>query len=516
MIRLYSTLSGKIEPFSPAGDVVKMYVCGVTPYAASHVGHAMRAVVFDVLRRYLEFRGYQVRHIENFTDIDDKMIQGAKEEGVTTHELAERNILVYLDEINALNVLPAHEYPRATDEIPKIQEMVGVLEDKGFAYAVNGNVYFRVRRHEDYGKLSRRSLDSMQAGARVEVDENKEEEMDFALWKSQKPGEPAWDSPWGPGRPGWHIECSAMSLAYLGETVDIHGGGQDLVFPHHENEIAQSESYLDSGPFVRFWAHNGLVRLGEDKMSKSLGNLVTTGEALKRYSSDALRLFFLSSHYRSPLTYSERGVTAQERGAERLRNALVPDGTAANGDSLDAQPYRERFIVAMDEDLNTPRAIAALFDLAHEINRAHEHASDVSSAQRTLRELAGVLGLTLAAPKEESGRRFYGLFHLLLDTDAELRSASRENIADRMRHRLADRGIEMKEFLGAEGADVKEPEDMSGQDVATIIELLIEARTELRSAKQFDLADHIRSRLEELGFALEDTPRGTEWKLRTH
>ena len=452
MISLYNTLSRKVEPLSPAGDVVRMYVCGVTPYAASHVGHAMRAVVFDVLRRYLEFRGYEVRHVENFTDIDDKMIAGAAQQAVTTQELAERNIEAYLREMDALKVLRAHVYPRATQEIPRILEMIKALQDRGFAYQSDGSVYFRVRSDADYGKLSRRSLDGMRAGARVEVDERKEDTMDFALWKSQKPGEPAWDSPWGPGRPGWHIECSAMALTYLGETVDIHGGGQELIFPHHENEIAQSESFTDREPFVQFWVHNGLVRFGDDKMSKSLGNFVTASEALERFSSDALRLFFLGSHYRSSPSYADEGVAAQERAAERLRNALSAGAVAAQADPLSADPYRERFVAAMDDDLNTPQALAVLFDLAHEINRARAE-RNVKGAQAALKELAGVLGLTL-----------------------------------------------------------EPPEDSSTGDLASMIELLIETRAELRAAKRFDLADRIRDSLAALGFALEDTARGTEWK----
>ncbi|MCH9011324.1 MAG: cysteine--tRNA ligase, partial [Chloroflexi bacterium] len=251
-LSLFNTLSGEKEPFSSPNNTVRMYVCGITPYAPSHIGHAMFSVVFDVVRRFLEFKGFVVNHVQNFTDIDDKMIAAAAEMGITIEELAERNIQQYLEEMDALNVKRAHEYPRATKEMPKIVEMIEGLIEKKYAYSVNGNVYFRVRSAEDYGKLSGRSFDEMMAGARVEVDEAKEDPMDFALWKSQKPGEPAWESPWGPGRPGWHIECSAMSLKYLGENLDIHGGGRDLIFPHHENEIAQTESFTDCEPFVRF------------------------------------------------------------------------------------------------------------------------------------------------------------------------------------------------------------------------------------------------------------------------
>ena len=453
-MKLYDTLTGRTEEFSTADKNVRMYVCGVTPYAPSHIGHAMSSVVFDVVRRYLEFKGYKVKHIQNFTDIDDKMIQAAAESGTTTEELAERNIEAYLRETGALNVLPAHEYPRATQEMPRIVEMIETLVENGSAYAVDGDVYFRVRGHEGYGRLSRRSLDSMIAGARVEIDEKKEDVADFALWKSQKPGEPAWDSPWGPGRPGWHIECSAMSLGYLGQTLDIHGGGEDLVFPHHENELAQTEAYTNRTEFVRFWMHNGMLRLGEAKMSKSLGNFITAEEALERFSPDGLRLFFLGSHYRSPLSYSDENIAAQERAAARLRNALRPATEQTGGPPLDPGPYRERFVATMDDDLNTPEALAALFDLARDINRGRDKGPDVTKAQETLHELAGVLGLTLKEPR--------------LDTGAE---------------------------------------------ASPFIQLLVDIRADLRSAGRYDLADKIRLQLAELGVTLEDTAHGTEWKV---
>ena len=514
-MKLYNTLSGSTETFSRVGNTVKMYVCGMTPYAPAHVGHAMRAVVFDVIRRYLEFRGDEVRHVENFTDIDDNMIQNAGKLGISAQELADSNIQLYLEQMDALNVLRAHVYPRATQEIPRMQEIVKVLLRQGIAYAVDGDVYFRVRQSKDYGKLSHRSLDSMRAGARVEIDKKKEDSMDFLLWKSQKPGEPSWDSPWGPGRPGWHIECSAMSLSYLGTTLDIHGGGQDLIFPHHENEIAQTESYTDSPPLARFWVHNGLLRLGEDKMSKSLGNFVTVGEALQRFSSDALRLYFLSSHYRNPLTYSDQAVVSQERAAERLRTAASAGRSDGKGPPLQAGPYRERFIEAMDDDLNTSRALAALFDLAREINRASEDGADVASAQAKLSELSGVLGLTLEAPAGEREGAFVPLYHLLFDTHAELRAASRDDLAGNIRARFREIGGEISEFASALELP-EEPGDMAGADVAPLIELLIETRAELRTTRQYDLADRVRQRLADLGYVLDDTPAGTQWKRRPH
>ena len=450
-MKLYDTLRGQVNDFDSPNGLVRMYVCGITPYSSSHIGHAMSAVTFDAVRRYLEFRGFKVRHIQNFTDIDDKMIAAANESNIPVSELAEANIDEYVSAMSELNVAPAHEYPRATREIDKIVEIIQSLIDKGYAYDVEGDVYFRVRRDEDYGKLSHRSVDDLLSGARIEIDERKEDVLDFALWKSQKPGEPAWDSPWGKGRPGWHIECSAMSIKYLGETIDIHGGGEDLVFPHHENEIAQSESYTDQVPFSRFWLHNGMLRLGSEKMSKSLGNIISLPEALDSYDPQALRLFFLSSHYRSPLFYSEESVRSQERAIQRLRQAVSV--SSEDGPRLDATGFRERFIEAMDDDLNTPRALAALFDLVREINRGRERGENIAEAQDILRELAGVLGLTLEEPHAD------------------------------------------------------------GAEAAPFIQTLVDVRAELRAARQFQLADSIRDRLTELGVALEDSPEGTTWRF---
>ena len=451
-MKFYSTLSRTVQEFTPLDSVVRMYVCGLTPYSEAHVGHAMRSVIFDVLRRYLEFRGYQVKFVENFTDIDDKMIDRAAEEGESVLELAERNIGLYLEQMEVLNVLPAHLYPRATEEIPKIIEMVQTMIENKVAYDVDGDVYFHVRSDPGYGRLSGRDVESLRVGARIEVDERKRDGLDFALWKAQKPGEPAWDSPWGKGRPGWHIECSAMAAEYLGENIDIHGGGQDLIFPHHENEIAQTEACTGSSPMAQFWMHNGMVELGDEKMSKSLGNIVTLGEALEKHSSDALRLFFLNSHYRSPLVYREDIVEAQERAAERLRRAANVE-SVGHLEALDPSAYREKFIEAMDDDLNSPRALAVLFDMSRDINRAREGDREVSDAQSVLKELTGVLGLTL-----------------------------------------------------------EEPDSDQSADVDALIDLLIDTRTGLRAARQYDLADSIRDKLAEIGYILEDNPGGTTWK----
>lgn len=450
-MNLHDTLTAKTKELTTTDGSIKMYVCGITPYAAAHIGHAMRSVVFDVLRRYLEYKGFDVKYVENFTDIDDKMIASANDMGITVQDLAEKNIAAYLEEMDALNVKRADIYPRATEEIPKIQEIIGGLIDKDYAYAVQGDVYYKVRKKKDYGKLGHRTLDTMRVGARIEPGELKNDPLDFALWKAEKPGEPSWDSPWGKGRPGWHIECSAMSLAYLGETLDIHGGGQDLVFPHHENEIAQTEAFNNGKPMAQFWVHNGLLRLGEDKMSKSLGNFITVNEALSKFSTDALRLFFLSSHYRSPLSYTNENVLAQERALERIRAALKE--SSGNGPSLTTESYNKRFDEAMDDDLNTPRALAVIFDLCRDINRARDEGGSVDQAQKLLLNLGGILGLTFA-----------------------------------------------------------DDNDSKDIEAAPFIDLLISIRKELREAKQFSVADSIRDNLTALGVTLEDSPKGTTWK----
>src|SRR5512136_2599673 len=332
MLRLYNTLARKKEDFQTLEpNAVKMYVCGPTVYSDAHIGHAMSAIVFDVVRRYLEYRGYQVRYVMNFTDVDDKIIKRANEMGVDPQALAETYIQAYRKHLEDLNVLPATFNPRATQTMDKIQKMIQGLIDKGFAYpAKNGDVYFRISKDPDYGKLSGRKIDDMQAGARIEIEEEKEHPMDFALWKAAKPGEPAWDSPWGKGRPGWHIECSAMNLAELGEQIDIHGGGNDLIFPHHEHEIAQSESFTGK-PFARFWIHNGMLQLGGEKMSKSLGNIISIREFLAQREPDAMRMMVLSGSYRAPLLFNEETLDAAEKSLARLRSGLRPAAASSKG-----------------------------------------------------------------------------------------------------------------------------------------------------------------------------------------
>jgi cysteinyl-tRNA synthetase len=467
-IRVYNTLSRRKEPLHTIEPgKVRMYVCGVTPYDSAHVGHGMSLMSFDVIRRYLEHRGYEVRHIQNFTDIDDKIINRANAEDIDPDQLTERYIAEWHAQMRALNVLPATHYPRATEEIGPIVAMVQGLIDRDYAYVVEGDVYYRVRSFAGYGKLSHRDLDDLLSGARIEIDERKEDPLDFALWKAAEPGEPSWESPWGPGRPGWHIECSAMSSTYLGGQVDIHGGGADLIFPHHENEIAQSEAFLGVEPFARYWVHNGLVRVGAEKMSKSLGNFVRLKEIVDRGLGPAFRLMVLQSHYRAPVTYTDEGLLAAERGLSRLRAAVDPSASAAAAeDGSDAptdlaalaEDVRRRFHQAMDDDFNAPEALAALFDLARAINRARgagESAEAIEPARVTLLDLAGVLGLDL-------------------ETDSGLTAA----------------------------------------DAAPFIDLLLRVREELRQRREWALSDLIRDELGKLEVVVEDTPAGATWTQR--
>ena len=442
-MQISSTLSGKKEDFRPFGNVVTMYVCGINPYADSHIGHAMSYIIFDVVRRYLEFRGYKVKHVENVTDVEDNIINHANRLGITVKELTEKYTQRYFEDMEALNILRPNVMPKASETIPEIIAMTKGLIDKGFAYAAGGNVFFRVRKVTDYGKLSRRSPEQMMAGTRVEAGEDKEDPKDFALWKAAKPGEPNWDSPWGKGRPGWHIECSAMSIKFLGEQIDIHGGGQDVVFPHHENEIAQSESFTGKKPFVKYWLHNGLLQMGAEKMSKSLGNLITIRDALKKYTADGLRVFILSSYYRSPLTYTPEALEAAQSGAERLLRAATRDNNSSNPkDVLNTKNYQDRFIEAMDDDFNTPQALAALFDLARDINKAEETGVNVIKARETLKELGGVLGLTFKAPEETPLDK--STEELIAERN-RLRKAKRWQEADKIRDELALHGIVLED-----------------------------------------------------------------------
>ena len=460
MLKIYNTLTRKTEEFQTLEPgKVRMYVCGVTVYNDAHVGHAMSAIVFDIVRRYLEYRGYAVKHVMNYTDVDDKIINRANQLGEDPLKLSARYIADYAADLKSLNVLPATSNPQVSTTMPLIIQFIEGLIQKGHAYAAsNGDVYFRVNSDDDYGRLSGRKLEDMQAGARIEIGEQKEHPMDFALWKAAKPGEISWDSPWGKGRPGWHIECSAMNLAELGEQIDIHGGGNDLIFPHHENEIAQSECYTGK-EFSRYWIHNGMLQLGGEKMSKSLGNIISIKEFLSKRSSDIMRMLVLNGTYRAPLMFNDETLDAAERNVERLKSALKPASPSAAGLSADTlsastESATANFTEAMDSDFNTAGAVAALFELSKSINTARDNGAtgeQLKPAQETFKQLAGVLGLTL---EEKKG---------------------------------------------------------SSEDEAQV-EALIAERTQARKDKNWKRSDEIRDQLKTMGVVIEDSKDGTTWK----
>lgn len=477
-IQVTNTLMRRKEPLVPRtpGEIT-MYVCGVTPYDASHLGHARPAVVFDCIRRFLRRKGFQVRLIQNFTDVDDKIIARAKERGLGPLQLSQQYADEYLRSMDRLLVERADFYPRVSEHIADVLAMVETLVNKGFAYVVDGDVFFDVSSFPDYGKLSNQRLSDLEKGTRFEVDERKRNPMDFSLWKSARPGEPAWDSPWGPGRPGWHIECSAMSLRYLGSNFDIHGGGVDLVFPHHENEIAQSEAFTGEQPFARVWLHNGLVNLGGEKMSKSLGNFLSVENALKEYPAALLRFFILSHHYRSPVDFAPERMESARKGWQRLNAAveeLVSVGVQENWPGLAAiwagkasiseaglgtvvARAAERFDEAMCDDFNTPRAIGVLFDLVRDVR---------SGGKEGLPEALGFL-------KEAAGE-LLGILDLKKETS------------------------------------VAPASDLAGE----LLDFLVELRSEARHRKDWDQADRIRDRLRQLGVILEDTTSGTRWVVQ--
>lgn len=460
-LSIYNTLTRRIEPFETIEPgKVRMYVCGVTVYDHAHIGHGMSSIAFDAIRRYLEYSGYEVTYAQNFTDIDDKIINRAADLGISEDELTQSLIDTWDEEMSAFNIKKATINPRATQEIPQIVKMIEGLIESDHAYEAGGDVYFRVRSFDEYGKLSKRDIEELLVGARIAAGEQKDDPLDFALWKAAKPGEPTWESPWSDGRPGWHIECSAMCAHHLGDQIDIHGGGADLIFPHHENEIAQSEAYFGDS-FARYWMHNGLLQLGGDKMSKSIGNVVRLKELVERGLAPAFRLQVLGSHYRMPLTWTEEGLEAAKNGLNRLQAAAAPLLAPATGEvdsELDALvlSVSDRFHAAMRNDFDTPIAVASLYDLARAINRGRSAdvvSVSVEAARGKLNALAEILGLELAA----------------------------------------------------ESAD-------SLQDAAPFIDLLVQLRNDLRTARQFELADKVRDQLAELGVTIEDTRQGTIWK----
>ena len=443
MIQFYNSLTRTKEEFSPLGEEVKIYVCGVTVYDDSHLGHALSSIVFDVLSRYLEYRGFKVRKVQNFTDVDDKVINRARTDGISTEEVTEKYIQSFFRSIDGLNVQRATVHPRATEDMPEIIELINRLVDGGSAYASNGSVYYRVRDKADYGKLSGQNIDEMLEGSRHELEDGKKDPADFALWKAVKPDEPQWKSPWGPGRPGWHIECSAMAFKHLGEQIDIHGGGLDLIFPHHENEIAQSESASGAIPFSKIWMHNGLLRTSGATMSKSLGNAFNVNAALEEYSSDAIRLWILQSHYRTNPLLDKKLIATAERSMRRIRQTVDIEPNDSEH-SVDFRSYDRRFIEAMDDDLNTPKALAAVFDLCREINRGRDNKMDVSGAVETVRRLTGVLGLRLEVPPKKAGLNDQEI-EALVQARKDARDDKRWDEADTLRDQLAAAGISISD-----------------------------------------------------------------------
>ncbi len=498
-LRLYNTLTERKEELTPLipGEV-RMYVCGVTVYDLCHLGHARSLLTFEILRRYLTFRGYRVRMVRNFTDVDDKIIRKAQETGTTWEAVADHYIREFQADMARFELPPADVEPRAAAHVPAMVVLIERLFARGLAYVVEGDVYFRVRAYPRYGRLSHRNLEDLRAGARVEVDERKEDPVDFALWKRAKPGEPAWESPWGPGRPGWHIECSAMAMEYLGESFDLHGAGEDLIFPHHENEIAQSEGATGK-PFARLWVHHGFVRIEQEKMSKSVGNVFTIRDLLGKFSPDALKLFLLGTHYRSPVDYAPEKVEEASRALDRIR--LLAENVEAVEEHPRGGPVpagvgsaivgaREDFVAAMDDDLNTPRALSAIFTLVRQSNAALDAlperrlASGAAAAAlrggvAAVRQMGRVLGLALPTGPPVSAE-----------------AAAAAAVAVLLREYCPDRAPAIADLTGG-------------------VEALLARREGARRAQDFATADAIRRRLGEAGIEVADRPQGSTWRLRT-
>ena len=455
-IQLYNTLTNKKEPLETLEPgKVKMYVCGPTVYNKAHIGHAMSAMVFDIIRRYMEYRGYEVQFAMNFTDVDDKIIKRANEMGVDPFKLAEGYIEDFQQDMKDLNIKPATYNPRATQEIGEIIKIVQGLVDKGYAYPLDGDVYFRVRKDPGYGKLSGRNIDDMRSGFRKEVDDRKEDPLDFALWKSAKPGEPSWESPWGPGRPGWHIECSAMNHHLFGDSIDIHGGGNDLIFPHHENEIAQSECFTGK-PFARYWMHNGMLRLNGEKMSKSIGNIISIQDFLKEHSANSFRYLILNSAYRNPIIFSPETLAQAEKAVERLKGALKPanpktelkDEEAVAKLNAKIAQVKEDFIANMDDDFNSAGALGCIFELVREINTMRDlgaSQAQLDPAQNQIREFADVFGLMLEEEKSDSGQSADVFIQMLVDLRFELKKQKNWPLADQIRKDLGEQGITIED-----------------------------------------------------------------------
>jgi cysteinyl-tRNA synthetase len=477
-LRIFNTMTGKKEIFEPLeSGKVRMYVCGPTVYDACHIGHARSVVVFDVIARYLKTIGYQVTYVRNFTDVDDKIIERAHKLDISPKAVAEKYIKEFYEDMGALNVERATIEPRATDHIEPMIQFIERLIEAGFAYRVNGDVYFSVEKFEEYGKLSGRKLEDMEAGARIDIDERKRNPFDFVLWKSAKPGEPNWESPWGMGRPGWHIECSVMSSKYLGETFDIHGGGKDLCFPHHENEIAQSES-ISNKPFVRYWIHNGFVNINHEKMSKSLGNFLMIKDVLKTYHPEVVRLFLLSSHYRSPIDFTQKAMEEAMTGLDKMYALLLRAGRKIGFEQYPGTVPGEgfqQFCEAMDDDFNTARGIGIIFETVHKINRildqyenqplfSDQIKKNIQNDLADLRKTGNILGILLEKPDVYFNNK-------------------------------------QQQILEQKAVD------------PNVIAKLVEKRDAARKAKDWGKADQIRNQLAEMDVVIEDRPEGTVWKI---
>ena len=469
MLKIYNTLTKRIEKFEPLDPPnVRFYMCGPTVYDYFHIGNARSFVMADIVRRYLEYSGYKVKFVMNLTDVDDKIIQKSNDEKAAFKDVSEKYIKAFFEDIEKLKIKKADVYPKATQHIGDIIKMIETLEDKGFAYNVDGNVFYDVSKFKDYGKLSGKNIDELESGVRIDVNEEKKDPLDFALWKKAKEGEPSWESRWGKGRPGWHIECSVMSCKHLGEYFDIHAGGNDLIFPHHENEIAQSVAANDK-PFVKYWLHFGFLNIDNEKMSKSLGNFFTARDVLKKYSAEAVRLFFAQAYYRGPLNFNDELLAAAERGAAKLNNfaenineRITSGKTGGKHPSINLSAYEEKFKAAMDDDINSAQAVAVIFDFVREVNKTIAEEDDIDV-------------------------EFY------------------KSVKDFMNRTAVD-------VLGI--INFESPSKTPGEGLSKeLIQLLIDIRVEAKKSKNFSLADEIRERLKKLGIELRDSKDGTKYKI---
>ena len=527
-MKIYNTLSGKKEELATLEpNRVNIYVCGPTTYNFIHLGNARPLVVFDTVRRYLIYRGFDVSYVQNFTDVDDKIINRSREEGIDALELGQRYIDEYFRDADKLNVMRADVHPCVSQHIAEIIDAVEGLVKRGYAYAVDGDVYFRVKAFSEYGKLSGRSLEDMMAGARVEIDERKEEAVDFALWKAAKEGEPAWDSPWGKGRPGWHIECSVMSTKYLGDTFDIHGGGSDLIFPHHENEIAQAEA-LTGQQFVKYWMHNGFITVNNEKMSKSLGNFFVLRDILAKFPADAIRYYLISTHYRSPLDFDDGKLEEARKALGRLKTALMLAEEFAS-EMLDIIPLEgpareflnslaeleEQFVSAMDDDFNTAKAVGFLFEIAHTLNSFVAAGNPSSIQDRAaacqgsgmLRTLGEVLGIFIDAEYEQQN-----IVDRVMDILLELRSNARKErdfpTADGIRDFLNSLEVSLEDSSSGSRVRYENPPELQ-----VVMDGILGLRDDFKQKKNYPRADYIRDALLEQGIVIEDSREGVRWKF---